>query len=276
MSKSKVRVFTARLALEPARISGLSQLLSEEERRRAGRFYFARDSRRFTAARAVLRLVLGQYLECAPACVEFAYGASGKPFLRDTTLRFNVSHSADIALVAVADGREVGVDVERVRPQPEMHRIAERVFSAREFAELQSAPVEAQNDLFFRLWTQNEARLKASSLGFGGVPQEAYDDWSVCPIVPVEGYVGAVAVQGGGFDLGLREFLFEDIQLLQPGISGPPPLVVSTAVRSLAPSRVSKCEAGRAPICSYALVSLAPRLVPRVEVAAQAQGRAFR
>ena len=230
MSKSEIRVWKARLDLEPRRISKLSQLLSEEERRKAGRFYFARDSRRFTAARAALRLILGQYLERAPACVEFAYGASGKPFLRDTTLRFNVSHSADIVLVAVADGCEVGVDVERMRPQPEIHRIAELVFPAREFAELQSAPVEAQNDVFFRLWTRNEARLKASSLAFGSVRQETHDDWSVCPIVPEEGYIGAVAVQGGGFDLRLREFLFEDIKAPQPGISAPPPLVVSTAV----------------------------------------------
>ncbi len=208
MSKSEIQVWKARLDLERPRILELTQLLSEEERRRAGRFYFARDSRRFTAARASLRLILGQYLDLAPACLEFAHSASGKPYLRGTTLRFNISHSADMALVAVADGREVGVDVERVRPRPDMQRIAERVFSAREIAELQAAPAEAQTEVFFRLWTQTEARLKASGEGLGDARHMVHDHWSVCAVNPEVGYVGAVAVEAGGFELALHEFSF--------------------------------------------------------------------
>ena len=208
MSKSEIQVWKARLDLEPPRITRLSQLLSEEERRRAGRFYFPRDCRRFTAARSVLRLILAQYLELAPARVEFADGASGKPFLPGKTLRFNVSHSAEIALVAVADGREIGVDVERVRPQPDMHRIAERVFSAREIAELQGAPPEAQTEVFFRRWTQTEARLKAIGVGLGGARHLAQDHWPVCPVNPEVGYVGAVAVEAGDIELAIQEFSF--------------------------------------------------------------------
>lgn len=206
VSKSEVQVFSARLDLEPARFSELSQLLSEDERLRASRFYFARDCRRFTASRALLRLILGRCLRVTPACLEFAYSAFGKPYLQDTMLRFNVAHSADLALVAVAEGREVGVDVERVRQQPEMHRIAERVFSPREFAELQSAPAEAQTELFFRLWTQNEARLKASGVGLGGARRQAHDGGSVCPINPEAGYAAAVAVEAGAFELALHQF----------------------------------------------------------------------
>ncbi|HYL77033.1 MAG TPA: 4'-phosphopantetheinyl transferase superfamily protein [Bryobacteraceae bacterium] len=153
-------------------------------------------------------MILGQCLDVAPARVEFAHSASGKPFLRDTTLRFNASRSADIALMAIADGLEVGVDVERVHPQPEMQRIARRFFSSRDFAELQKAPAEAQAEVFFRLWTQTEARLKASGLGLGGARRQRHEHWPVCEVNPEVGYAGAVAAETCGINLTLHEFNF--------------------------------------------------------------------
>jgi len=208
-SQSKIQVWIGRLDLESARIAGLSGLLSEQERCRARRFYFSADSRSFTAAHAMLRFILGRALELAPARVNFEYGPFGKPFLLDTALRFNAAHSGELALVAVTHGREVGVDIEQVRARPEMHRIAERVFPRREFAELESAPAEAKTELFFQLWTRNEARLKASGLGLGGARHQAEDCWSVREICPEAGYAGAVAAERG-FDLELRPFHWPD------------------------------------------------------------------
>jgi 4'-phosphopantetheinyl transferase len=192
--------------MKPERLSALSQLLSAEERCRASRFHFARDCRRFTVARALLRFILGQRLELPPARLTFAYSAFGKPFLQDTQLRFNVSHSADLAVFAVAEGGEVGVDVELVRPQPEMHRIAERIFLAHELAQLQSRRADAQTELFFRLWTQNEARLKARGVGFGAelTRHPAAGAWPVRAIDPEAGYVGAIAMEAGEFEIALQ------------------------------------------------------------------------
>ncbi|HEV2688082.1 MAG TPA: 4'-phosphopantetheinyl transferase superfamily protein [Bryobacteraceae bacterium] len=206
MSRSEVQVWAARLDPEPERIAALTELLSEEERARAGRFYLARDSRRFVAARGLLRLILGRRLGAAPERLEFAHGAFGKPFLKDTMLRFNVADSADLALVAIAEEQEVGVDVELVRRRPEMHRIAERFFSARECAEFHSAPAETQTEVFFRFWTHTEARLKARGVGIGGGRNQASTDCAVYSIHPEAGYTGAVAMEGSGFDITLHTF----------------------------------------------------------------------
>jgi len=190
LSKPEVQVSMGKLDLEPERIAELSVLLSEDERERAGRFYFERDRRRFTVARGLLRVELGRRMQAPPARLNFVYNAFGKPALKDSSLQFNISHSAELVLIAIADASEVGVDVEFVRPQPEMHRIAERVFSPSELALFQSTPTDAQTEMFYRLWTQKEARLKASGTGFAAPADPA---WSVRSIDPEAGYVGAIA-----------------------------------------------------------------------------------
>jgi 4'-phosphopantetheinyl transferase len=174
-------------------------VLPEDERRRAAAFAFDRDRRRFIAARARLRQLLGERLGAAPASVELVYRANGKPELapghwRD--LRFNVAHSGELAVYAFADGAEVGIDVEALREFEDADAIAARVFSPGEHQAYRAFG-------FFYCWTRKEAYLKALGLGLGE-DLRALDTsrlprgWRVESFAPVPGFVAALAVRERG------------------------------------------------------------------------------
>jgi len=147
----------------------LTDFLSPDELSRAGGFHADRDRRRFIIGRGALRSVLSRYLGVPPAALEFRYGPHGKPALslepgkRD--LRFSVSHCRDRALYAVAQSRDVGIDVECVRADIPAEAIAARFFSAHETAGLRTLPPADRPRAFFRLWTRKEAFLKAQGTG---------------------------------------------------------------------------------------------------------------
>jgi 4'-phosphopantetheinyl transferase len=144
-------------------LRALEPLLSEDEIARANRFRFGRDRRRYVAGRAVLRTVLGRYLRRDPASLAFRYGRYGRPELAE--LSFNVSHSEDTAVVAVASGTEVGVDIERLRPEPAEEEVAERFFSPSEVEALRSLRRGEQPRAFLACWTRKEAFIKALGNG---------------------------------------------------------------------------------------------------------------
>jgi len=192
--------------------------LSADERKRGGRFHFEHDRRRFVTARGLLRVLLGRYLDVDPAGVRFAHGPRGKPFLAEGDgLRFNLSHSGGLALLAFARDRELGVDVEQERPLPEAEDIARRYFSAREVAQLRRLRADERAAAFFRCWTRKEAFIKATgdglsrpldafdvTLGPGdparllhvrGEPETARRFW-LEDLQPVAGFAGALAVEG--------------------------------------------------------------------------------
>jgi 4'-phosphopantetheinyl transferase len=142
------------------------------------------------------------YLSLEPEAVRFAYGPQGKPRLAhasaDARLRFNVSHAHGLLLVAVACAREVGVDVEYVRPIPEADRIAERMFSLQERERLHRLPDSERLPAFFTAWTLKEAYVKG--LGHGLLMNDAAPSrsgaWWSCAFSPRPGYQAALAVQG--------------------------------------------------------------------------------
>lgn len=207
---------------EGVEIEPLALLLSPDEADRAARFVFARDRRRFIAARAALRSILGERLGESPERLKFAYGPYGKPELADawrpSGIQFNLAHSGDWALVAVAIGKRIGIDVEQLRPLVEGKDIAQRHFSPRETAQLWSLPLELQEEAFFRCWTRKEAYLKALGCGLSMaldafdvslLPDQpaallaARDDprapthWRMAELRPAAGYLGAVVVETG-------------------------------------------------------------------------------
>lgn len=186
LAEADVHVWAVDLR-EPAP-DALAQL-SAEEIERAARFQFERDRRRFVAARAGLRRVLGAYLGCGAREIRFEAEAMGKP--RTAGIEFNLSHSHELALVAVAGGTAVGVDVEYLRPQPDAVAIARRFFPPAEAAAVGEDP-----GVFFRVWTQREAWLKAEGAGLAGLGRERPAAWTVLDLEPAAGYVGAVAFQG--------------------------------------------------------------------------------
>ena len=162
-----VSVWRVRLDSPSLRAAPLEAVLSVDERARAARLHFEHSRRTFIVTRAVLRLILSRQMGTEPDAVRFVYSAEGKPSLvaAGCRLRFNVSHSGDVALVAVTIGVEVGVDVERVRPVPDALSIARRFYTARE-ATLVGQQTEGERDrVFLSIWTRKEACLKAVGRG---------------------------------------------------------------------------------------------------------------
>jgi 4'-phosphopantetheinyl transferase len=154
-----------------------ADVLSEDERGRAGRFRFERDRRHFAAARGALREILAGYLGEPPERLRFGQSVHGKPVLAwpaASSVRFNVSHSDALALIAVSRGREVGVDVEALRPLPDADALAQRFFSAAERADLARLTEARRHQAFFSCWTRKEAYLKAIGCGLLQ-PLDAFD-----------------------------------------------------------------------------------------------------
>ena len=155
--------------------------LSPTERRRAARFATVELQRRYTAAHVGLRRVLGRRLQIPAADVRIVRGTFGKPALAPHVstldLRFNISHSVDIALVALTVGVDVGVDVEWFAQDFCARDITTTALSSRESAELASLPEPARNRAFLRLWVRKESILKAVGIGLAA-PLPAIDVWS--------------------------------------------------------------------------------------------------
>jgi 4'-phosphopantetheinyl transferase len=208
----------------PAR--GLPGLLSVDEIERANRFYFSRDRERFIHAHGVLRTLLGRYVGADPARLRFSSNRYGKPALAGewagAGLNFNLSHSHEVVLYAFAFEREVGVDVEHVRPELAGEEIAARFFAAREAEALRRTPDGARAEAFFSCWTRKEAYVKAVgeglsipldsfvvsvdpearevSLEVGGAAGEGRR-WGIVSLRPAEEYVAALAAEGSGWQL---------------------------------------------------------------------------
>jgi 4'-phosphopantetheinyl transferase len=140
---------------------GLRRLLCNDERRRAERFAFDRDRDRFVVAHAALRGILSLYAGVPASALEFRCDPGGKPRLaRQPGPQFNLSHSADRALLAVAWHRELGVDVEAMRPLDDLDGLAATCFSPLERRTLAAVPEGRRLDAFFDGWTRKEAVLK--------------------------------------------------------------------------------------------------------------------
>jgi 4'-phosphopantetheinyl transferase len=166
LASDEVHIWGVNLEVTEFWISQLEGTLSVEEKERAGRFYFERDRRAFTVGRGLLRTFLGCYLGKDPTKIEFEYNRYGKPLLSaGDGIQFNVSHSGNIALLAFVRDRGIGVDVEYKRPEADYIKIAERVFSSEELAELASLPGGRRQEAFFNGWSRKEAYIKAHGQG---------------------------------------------------------------------------------------------------------------
>jgi 4'-phosphopantetheinyl transferase len=165
LPSAEVHLWVARTDRGIDEIAQMRAVLSSDEQGRAASFIFDRDRNRFIAARAILRGLLASYLAAAPASIGLRYNQWGKPRLARrfarSGLRFNLSHSNDLAVYAFATATEVGVDVEEIRPGFAAEGIAEQFFSRAEVLALRSLPRELQAEGFFNCWTRKEAYIKA-------------------------------------------------------------------------------------------------------------------
>ena len=140
MRTGAVHVYVLNVATQRARLGEFSAILNSDERERAARFRFERDRERFVIRRGTLRELLALYLDEAPERIRFCVNRFGKLSLPGRRLRFNLSHSHGVALFALAEGREVGCDIERSDPRFAADHIPERLFSAREASTLRALP----------------------------------------------------------------------------------------------------------------------------------------
>ena len=220
--RGTVHVWDVELERPPEEVSRLEQLIPEVEVRRASRQPFEARRRDLVISGAALRSILASYLEADPRSVRFSIDDGGKPRLdaawNAMPLTFNLSHSRGRALVAVTVDREVGVDLERLRRDLPIDRLAARFFSPREIAALRSTPEVLRPAAFFSCWTRKEAFVKATGAGIfrqslqsfvvsvdpgtGPVPLSipGHDAeagrWRLESIAAPPGFAAAVAVEG--------------------------------------------------------------------------------
>jgi 4'-phosphopantetheinyl transferase len=221
LRSEQVHVWRASLDYEPSFLRNFESMLSGDEIGRAARFHFSRDRDHFVAGRGILRKLLGAYLDKPPASLKFNYGPKDKPALPagdlSAPVKFNLSHSHGLAVYAFTLGREVGIDVEMIRPEFAGDEIAERYFSPREIAELRALPQDLRPEGFFNCWTRKEAYVKARGEGLQ-IPLESFDvsltpgeppklasadssRWSLRSIEPAPRYVAAVVAEGNDWQL---------------------------------------------------------------------------
>jgi 4'-phosphopantetheinyl transferase len=221
LNSGETHVWKIPLDLDDATIAGLRHGLSPDEITRADRFVFEKHRRRYIAAHHALRRILSGYLGTAPLKIAFLTGEYGKPFLpafgESPQIRFNLSHSEELALLGVTLDREIGVDVEWIRPMNDMDRLARTQFAPEEWEEFQLIPEARRAEAFFSGWTRKEACIKAWGKGLSqnlknfvvnfdpDQPAKivsrreelsAIGEWSICALTPAPGYCGAVVVAG--------------------------------------------------------------------------------
>jgi len=203
-------------------------LLSSDEQKKAERYRFEKNTRQYIQARGILRELLGEYLNCSPRRIEFDYNTYDKPTLKpQSKLKFNVSHSGQMALLAFNWGDEIGVDIEDSTREIEIDVVAKHFFSPNEVTTLTALPLSEQQTTFFNCWTRKEAIIKALGTGLAfplnqfevsmkiGSPArllathwdpEEAANWYMASFSPAENYIGAFAVRAKVKDLRLWQW----------------------------------------------------------------------
>jgi 4'-phosphopantetheinyl transferase len=187
LASHQVDIWRVHLDLPTDSLKTLEATLAVDEIQRVERFDVQGDKDRFIAAHGCLRDILARYQHWEPGQLTFSANDNGKPVLStdlsERRMDFNLSHSEDLALVAVTWERKVGVDLERIRQGISSQVIARQYFSRSEVAELLGLPSEQREVGFFNCWTRKEAYIKAQGLGLS-LPLESFDV-SVSPNEPV-------------------------------------------------------------------------------------------
>jgi 4'-phosphopantetheinyl transferase len=222
LSANEVHLWT--LVPEGEDIAEYTSLLSPAEMERARRFRFPALFERFVSDHGRLRLLLAGYLEADPQSLQFVENEQGKPRISgpDCRLRFNMSHTRGLTMIALCLDAELGVDVEAIRAVEDRDEIATRHFSPMESKALLAQPVQERDAAFLRCWTRKEAYIKARGEGLS-LPLDrfavtlagndraalAHCDWDeqephrwmLEHLQPMAGYIGALAIEQGSWSL---------------------------------------------------------------------------
>jgi len=216
LSDDEVDVWRVSLAPLGSMVNDFRDHLSGQENDRAEKFKFQNDRERYILTHGLLRVILSLYADVAPEELRFTENPYGKPELvhpSGLNLTFNLSHSHERALIGIARGRQIGVDIEYVKNDFEWKEIVERFFSPREIQMINALPKDLQHRAFFTCWTRKEAYVKATGMGLS-LPLKEFDvspvpgaatlllsspektRWSMKEVEVAEAYVATVAVEG--------------------------------------------------------------------------------
>lgn len=226
LSSRYIDIWRVTLDLPPVRVRKYHAMLSGEELERCARFKSEQRRREFIIGRGMLRMLIGKCLDQDPAVFDFSYSEHQKPYLHETELGapvgFNLTHSHDLALIALTLGRDLGIDLEYLRYDVEFKALARRFFSKQESQSIEAYSNALLPEAFFACWTRKEALLKAlgEGIAFGlrdfsvnvdprirEVALETHWDpaestrWSILNLSPGDNYTAAVAASGGKFEL---------------------------------------------------------------------------
>jgi 4'-phosphopantetheinyl transferase len=215
-----VHVWKSQFEFDALLSSEFRGCLSKEEIEKARRFVSRSDQDRYVFSHGLLRTILGGYLCCDPRQLNYNTNQYGKPFLissfRDTEIRFNLSHSRDMTLVAISCGIEVGIDIEYMREIEDARDIVNQSFSSHERQIFNALPPAELEEAFYAFWTSKEAFLKGIGNGLsypldrfsilfsnttnGGVVNISNglidaNHWNVLRLFPGDGYAGALAME---------------------------------------------------------------------------------
>jgi 4'-phosphopantetheinyl transferase len=223
-----------RVDLSNSKLDAQRTILSDDEIQRAEKFVFDKDRNTFVRSRCALRLILARCLSEQANNIKFCYGEHGRPDLdppASASVSFNLSHSGDMALVAVTRGRTVGIDLNRLGQTREWQAVAKRSFSVAEQALLLRLPEALRERAFYRIWSQKEAYSKALGAGFSygfqnftvavdgsdatGLlsddKQAQIDNWNITPVDAGDDWIAALAYEGSSvIKPRLWDFHYED------------------------------------------------------------------
>lgn len=197
-------------------VGAAAELLSVDEHKRANRFHNSVQGGRFAVARAILRLLLSKYLGSGPEEITFSYSPTGKPFVADCDIKFNLAHSEGTAAYAFTINQEVGIDLERVRTEFPSIEVARGFFAPEELRGLLALSEPDLRTVFYRCWTRKEAYSKARGFGLSR-PLDSFsvlvhpvdgcflcaddrdpvapDRWRLLDLPEIDGFAGAIAIE---------------------------------------------------------------------------------
>jgi len=218
LGRNEVHAWIVDLRADPGEICRYAGWLSADEHVRARQLRRSQDRNRFVVRRGKLREALGEYLDQAPGQLRFAQSRHGKPHLvaPAADIRFSVSHSDDVTVFGFAFGQDLGVDIERIRNDSNVHQVAAEFLSAAEQSQLLELKQGCRIEAFYRCWSCKEAFVKALGTGLSH-PLRDFDvqvdlsvpacilatrpdateasRWSLHAFTPMRDYYVAVAVR---------------------------------------------------------------------------------
>ena len=221
LSSDQVHIWSISYEWLGANSTCFAQTISWDERARAERYRFLEDRSRFVIRRGILRMILGRYLSVEPSHIKLDYGPYGKPHLAgefdSDSLQFSLAYSHELVVYAFARKCQVGIDVERIQPLPDIEQISAQFFTTRENRKINELDGLAKLLAFYHCWTRKEAYVKAIGAGltypmnqlevsvdpnepaqllWAEKHPQAATQWSLKSFAPADDYVSALAIKG--------------------------------------------------------------------------------